>query len=177
MQIIHMLTAALPKAELRGHQLNALHYQGCQGCMACKQGSLECVVQDELSPVLADIACTDLVIIASPVYFGEISAQAKALVDRLYWALPDDYLSNPDGGRIKPGKTLILILTQGHPDSLAYGEVAAKYSRVFSRMGFSDVYIIRGLGLWGERRADTSPSVKQQVSTVLKRLSMQTAVY
>ena len=61
--------------------LNELHFAPCQSCPdAPRDGT--CRVQDGLQPVYALLHRSDAIILASPLYFGSVSAQAKMLIDR-----------------------------------------------------------------------------------------------
>jgi multimeric flavodoxin WrbA len=53
----------------------------CDGCQACDADGI-CVLRDGMQPVYEWIDEADLVVLASPIYFYGITAQAKALVDR-----------------------------------------------------------------------------------------------
>lgn len=76
-------TAVKLGAETVTYELNRLSYQGCQGCYACKKGLEECVLQDELTEVLAAVREADCVVLASGVYFGERTSQLKEGFDHL----------------------------------------------------------------------------------------------
>ena len=60
----------------------------CIGCEACKrrEGNT-CFQQDDMPAIYAKFAEADMVVAASPVYFYGISAQLKALIDRLHTPL------------------------------------------------------------------------------------------
>jgi multimeric flavodoxin WrbA len=147
--VARMLLEKLPaeQAQVKTVHLNQLNYRGCQGCMACKTKSDHCAVKDDLSEVLDEIRIADVVVIGTPVYIGEISAQTKGLLDRLYSYFLPDYLTNPKPGRLAPGKKLVFILSQGNPDQNAYADIVAKYTGYFSQLGFTNVYSIRALGI------------------------------
>ena len=57
----------------------------CRGCNACysSEGNL-CVQKDDMSGIYEKLAGADVLVIASPVYFYGISAQLKAVIDRLH---------------------------------------------------------------------------------------------
>lgn len=58
---------------------------GCIACLGCqKSEKYECVVEDEIKPVLARIPDYDVLVFATPVYFFGPSAQLKLLMDRMY---------------------------------------------------------------------------------------------
>ncbi|CAO0823653.1 hypothetical protein DFAR_3820007 [Desulfarculales bacterium] len=62
--------------------LNKLDYKGCQACYRCKTKLDRCALDDCLTPVLQAVAECDLLIVASPIYYGEVSSQTKAFIDR-----------------------------------------------------------------------------------------------
>ncbi|KAF0144211.1 MAG: NADPH-dependent FMN reductase [Nitrospirae bacterium] len=58
---------------------------GCVACMGCqKSDKYECVVDDEVKPVLSRIPDKDVIVFATPVYFFGPSAQMKLVMDRMY---------------------------------------------------------------------------------------------
>jgi multimeric flavodoxin WrbA len=142
------LLLRLPEAglEIKTHVLNQLIYRGCQACMACKTTSEQCVVKDDLAAVLEDVRTADVVLISAPIYFGEIAAQAKGLVDRFYSFLSPDFKTNPRPGRLTGGKQVVFIVPQGNPDESFFKEVIVRYQRSFLRLGFDRFYAIRARG-------------------------------
>lgn len=64
----------------------------CIGCNACfSTENHRCVQQDDMELVYDKLKDADLVAVASPVYFYGISAQLKALVDRLHNPIRDEF--------------------------------------------------------------------------------------
>jgi len=115
--------------------------------MACKSGHEECVVNDGLTDVLKAIREADVLLMASPVYFGQVSGQVKCLIDRMYSFLKPTYMENADRSRLDFGKKAILIATQGSatPDKF---DAFANYTEFFGPEWFGfEVHVIRGLGL------------------------------
>jgi multimeric flavodoxin WrbA len=70
-------TAEKHGAEVTTYVLNDLQYRGCQGCFLCKTKLDRCALKDDLTAVLDAIRETDVVVLASPVYFWDISSQMK----------------------------------------------------------------------------------------------------
>ena len=55
----------------------------CDACGTCfETGS--CVVQDDMQELYAMLERADAIIFGSPVYFGSVSAQTKAVMDRMF---------------------------------------------------------------------------------------------
>ena len=82
--------------EVKTVRLYDLDYKGCMSCMACKvkgKASNVCKFRDALTPVLEEIAVADGLVLGSPNYFGEITAQMRAFLERLAfaWLSYNDY--------------------------------------------------------------------------------------
>ncbi len=84
------LREAINSAERSGKDLEVelidlapLKINGCIACGKCKKGVL-CSQEDDFQPLIAKLADPEIVgiIIATPVYMGCMSAQAKAFIDR-----------------------------------------------------------------------------------------------
>ncbi len=61
--------------------LRELNYSPCKGCNVCHRSG-ECVVTDDLSPLLEQILEVDCMAVASPIYSMGITAELKGLIDR-----------------------------------------------------------------------------------------------
>ena len=61
--------------------LNELSMRPCQECGGCDRTGV-CVVKDDMQSVYAKIDGADAVILASPIFFGSLSAQTKMMIDR-----------------------------------------------------------------------------------------------
>jgi len=152
----HLLkTAEELGAEIESFELNRLTYRGCQACCACKKGKEYCVLNDDLSAVLTAVQEADAVVLASPVYYGEITAQLKGFIDRTYSFLLPDYLTNPKPSRFSP-KKLVFVLVQGHPDEALFADIFPRYEQFLKWMGFDEVSLIRACGI-GPGTVDAVP--------------------
>lgn len=81
-----LLEAALQGAAGRGakvvrFQLNELNIRPCQGCGGCEKTG-ECVIRDDMGAIYEALGQMDALVLASPVYFGGVTAQTKAMIDR-----------------------------------------------------------------------------------------------
>lgn len=142
-----MARAAELGAEVETICLNELHYRGCQACYACKNGAEDCVVQDDLTPVLEKVREADAVVLASSVYYGEVTAQLKGFIDRTFCYLKPEYYARPDCSRLNPGKGMAMILIQGHPDENSFADIFPRYDFFFKWYGYRPGNLIRGLGI------------------------------
>jgi multimeric flavodoxin WrbA len=148
-------------AEVRVYELNRLEFQGCQGCGACKAEAEACVLEDGFTPIYAALRETDVLLLASPVYFGDLSGQMKCFFDRLY------ALANPDfTSRLSPGKRAVVILTQGAPPEEMFADIFPRYERWLKHFGFGPIYLLRGLGLSEAGEAGRRPELMAQAREI-----------
>lgn len=73
----------------------------CPECIGCYETGI-CIIEDDYQKVAGALRTADALVFASPVYFGGVTAQAKALIDRTQafwiekyklkrrWRAPDD---------------------------------------------------------------------------------------
>ncbi|MDO8602858.1 MAG: flavodoxin family protein [Candidatus Omnitrophota bacterium] len=83
--------------------LNKLKFVPCQECekMADDGG---CLVNDDMQAVYKKIKEADAIVLASPVFFGSLSAQSKMMIDRFQCAWRAKYILKKDNGYKKmPG--------------------------------------------------------------------------
>ena len=73
-------------AEVEYVDLYDLDFTGCRSCLVCKLKGGEhpgCAWRDDLSPLIDRILAADALIIGTPIYWGEPTAQFRALMERL----------------------------------------------------------------------------------------------
>jgi multimeric flavodoxin WrbA len=61
--------------------LSNLRVEPCTDCGACKK-SRDCPIDDDMKDIYRKLETSDAFIVSSPVFFGSLSAQLKALFDR-----------------------------------------------------------------------------------------------
>ncbi len=140
-------TAAGLGGRVRTFHLNQLAYRGCQACYACKQKLDRCILEDDLTEVLAAVVEAEVLVTATPVYFGEVSSQLKGFIDRTFSYLKPDYLTNPNPCRLGPGKQWVFIASQGHNDPDVFADVYPRYAYFFKWFGFGATHAIRACGV------------------------------
>ncbi|MDO5850483.1 MAG: flavodoxin family protein [Methanobacteriaceae archaeon] len=62
----------------------------CNHCSLCEDGSGECSIKDDWENVKELLKEADGIIIASPIHFGSVSAQTKAVIDRCQSLIMED---------------------------------------------------------------------------------------
>jgi len=106
-------------AEVKSVRLAALSFGPCRACDLCRKPPAKgCVQDDDLKALQAELKGADGLLIASPVYWFTMSAQAKLFMDRLY-------VFGAKGYRELKGKRIGIILTSGDADLRSSGAVNA----------------------------------------------------
>lgn len=156
-------------AETQSFTLNSLSYRGCQGCYVCKTSLDHCVLNDDLAEALTAVTEADLVVLASPVYYGDISSQLKGFMDRTYSYLVPDYRTNPSPSRLGP-KRLVFVLTQGHPDEQVFADIFPRYEGFLKWEGFTETTLIRACGVGPGSLDEVPEAVLRQAEEAARRL-------
>ncbi len=63
--------------------LDDYNINDCCGCEGCKE-TYKCVINDDMQKLYPDILDSDAIILGSPAYFYNVSADMKAFIDRCY---------------------------------------------------------------------------------------------
>lgn len=112
--------AAQTGAQTRLVNLRELTINGCIGCEGCKNKLGHCVQKDDLSPLLREMTAYDAIVLGTPVYWYQVTAQFKMLVDRLYSFL--EFKQNSGTGQpeidsaFPAGKGFLLVISRGDPE-------------------------------------------------------------
>lgn len=121
-------------AESAGHRVRAFYLNGmdirgcldCQGCREARTGN-PCVQKDDMAEVYEAYAESDVVVLASPVYFWAFTGQLKSAIDRLY-----AYVFWQRGG----GKETVLLMSAGG-DERQFAQIAAWHENFERYLGWT----------------------------------------
>jgi multimeric flavodoxin WrbA len=98
-------------AETEFVNLFDLNYKDCISCYACKLKNSKsfghCMVNDELKPLLERIEQSDVIVLGSPIYYGNLSGQMRSFTDRLLFQYLD-YGGTGTGPKPKNFKTALI---------------------------------------------------------------------
>jgi multimeric flavodoxin WrbA len=111
--------ARLEKAKVETIYLHGKTIAPCKACMVCqKEGSKGCSIKDDMQEIYLKLIESDAWVIASPVYWFNMSAQTKIFMDRCF-ALPA-YQKEPF-----IGKKIAIAMTYGGEDPFDSGCINA----------------------------------------------------
>ena len=151
-----LLEKALEGAAAQGTKTELIHlydlnYKGCISCFNCKlkdgKSYGHCAVNDELKPVLQKIEETDVLILGSPIYFGNVTGEMRSFVERLmfqYLVYNKEYTSLR-----KKDIPTGFIYTMNIPETMldetiyrrTFGLMEASFKRLVSGIDVSSLYV------------------------------------
>lgn len=102
---------ALAKAKERGFDTEKItlaeeNVKACIACNMCKKEKGGCSIKDSMEDIRPKLIGADAIVVSSPVFFGGVSSQIKALFDRTLVLRRDDFkLKGKIGAAIATGKS------------------------------------------------------------------------
>jgi multimeric flavodoxin WrbA len=134
-------------AETESLYFSDLDIKPCQGCLCCHKGDQDqgCVINDDMQKLYDAIEHADALVLGSPVYMGQMSAQAKIFTDRLFAHISPRF--SPHFKERNAGKKLILVFTQGNPDSGKFQVYFDYTKQIFQWLEFDvkGVHVVAGM--------------------------------
>lgn len=130
-------------AEEAGHEVHVFDagHARIAGCLACEYCHLRefdtCCQKDDMGELQALLESSDMVVLATPVYFFSMSAQLKAAVDRTYAFL--DRLSR----RVRK---MALIAAANNPNPQIMDILVANYRSIAGFIGAEDAGMVLACG-------------------------------
>lgn len=165
-------TAESLGAESQSFLLNKLNFQGCQACYSCKKNSEKCVLKDDLAAVLESVKSADVLVMATATYYGEVTSQLKAFIDRTFSFLVPDFHNSPKPSRLAPGKKLVFIITQAQAEEKLFADIFPRYKRFFKWYGFTEAHLIRVCGASNDSNMMDRADVVQMIDDVAHKVCL-----
>ena len=123
-------------ATVRRYNLGDYNIHFCRGCLACFS-TARCVQQDDAETVIGAMADADIICLATPVYFYNMCAQLKVLIDRCCAHV--SRLAN---------KKFVLLMTCEDRDRDAFDEILTAFNGFFRCLeGAETIAVVRGYGV------------------------------
>ena len=138
-------------AEIVHYDLNAKYIRGCQDCGGCRREGREdaemiCVQDDYLKPAYKDVFEATGIVLGTPIYGGNVTAQTLTFLQRLRPFRDSERKS------LIPGKSFITVITHANPNKEQYLERIGELQRVFTNYGWEDA----GKVIWAGARLEDS---------------------
>ena len=131
--------AASAGAETGLIHLMGLRFTGCVSCFACKRhenNAAVCVIKDDLRAVLEEAMTADVILVGSPVYFGNLDAFALAFLERLLFMNYTYSMEHPSklDRKIAGGLILTMNATDDLLEPLGYSRLFRHYADTMNRV-------------------------------------------
>jgi len=150
-------------AETKIYHLNALNIRGCQACYKCQTGpDARCVQKDDMAAIYDDLYSADAIVLGSPVYMFQVTAQTKTFTDRLFALL---YMKAGQPGAFEnkiQGKKAVTVYSQGQPDLKYFAPSFDINEGVLGFVGFRLQERIAARGMRMEDDASKKPEVLEK---------------
>lgn len=104
-------------AEVESVRLHDLDIHPCDACDSCQGNGNGCVISDDMQELYPKLRTADVIVIASPVYWFNLTAQTKLCIDR--W-----YAMESTAGFELAGKKLALLMVYGDADLYSSGGIS-----------------------------------------------------
>lgn len=120
--------------------LHGMDISPCNACYACqKKDSKGCAIDDDMQAIYPKLVKSDTWVIASPVYWFNMSAQTKLFMDRCFAMLA--YSDNPFAG-----KRVAIAMSYGDTDPFNSGCINAlrSFQDAFNYVGAKIVGMVYG---------------------------------
>ena len=127
-------------ADVESIYLHGMDISPCNACYACqKKDSKGCAIDDEMQTIYPKLVECDTWVIASPVYWFNMSAQTKLFMDRCFALLA--YTDNPFAG-----KRVAIAMSYGDTDPFNSGCINAlrSFQDAFNYVGAKMVGMVYG---------------------------------
>ena len=109
----------------------------CIGCDKCKRlGS--CAFQDDMNELNPHLLEADAVVLVSPIYYYDINAQLKSVIDRFY--------ANDE--KLHGNKKSVLMVTMADTGMESAEGALASYKGMTNFLGWEDSGTVVGLNCW-----------------------------
>lgn len=124
---------------------------GCLACDYCVSHEGQCVQKDDLQPILAAMRQSDVLVLASPIYFFGLSAQICTVLDRLY----------SKNGKPFPITETALLLTYADTGDEVPRPAILQHSETADYMGWKNKGCVAVGGLWEKGDIKGNPALAQ----------------
>ena len=144
-----------------------LDIKPCKGCLACHQGNKGCVVNDDMQELYDALLQADALVLGSPVYMGQMTAQAKIFTDRLFAQINPRF--SPHFKEKNASKKLVLSFNQGNPDPEMFKVYFDYTKHIFQLLEFdvTEVPVVTGMRTESAHEREDLHAIMKKVGSSL----------
>lgn len=139
-----------------GHEVESFDaaHEKIVPCIACGRCGMDgpCVLKDRMEDLKDMIRGADMVVFVTPLYYFGMSAQLKAVVDRLY---------SFNGELTSMGKDCAMIVAQNNPDASICDALVDEYHRFTGYLAMNDRGVLVASGCGTPEATSQSPFMEK----------------
>ena len=117
--------------------MNKVKGSGCCACMACRKTSEWCMLKDGVGKVLDAFRETDVLVMATPVWWLDIPVSLRRFVERWHGLVDASFAS-----RLPAGKSAVLLLSQGAGEE-CFQDLPGRYQEMLDWLGVKEFHAVR----------------------------------
>lgn len=130
-------------AKISSVNLYDLNYKGCTGCYACKKlgGSSygRCAVRDDLTHVLDMAIDADAVLMASPIYWHDVTGELRSFMERFLFPT---YTYSKERNKLYPHRIKIGMIYTMNLQESTYKDLILDHKKIFDRVIGDCEYVV-----------------------------------
>lgn len=155
---VGLIKAFKDGAESKGNTVKVFDLQkmNINPCLGCLRGGKDknspCVQKDDMLKIYADYKDADIVVLASPLYYWNISGQLKCTFDRLF------AVAECEPGYANPKKNAILLMAA---EGNGFEESVFWYERLLMHLGWTDLGKVLCAGVMAIGDINGKPELEQ----------------
>jgi multimeric flavodoxin WrbA len=143
--------------------LNSMSFSGCQSCGGCEKTG-RCVVMDDMQLIYEKMDNADRVVLASPIYFYNVSAQLKACIDRIQAFWCRKYLLHTAAPKAATRRGYLVSIAATRGERIFEGAIlTAQYAVDAMGIEYGGEFLVKGME--GHDAVANAPQVLQQAAT------------
>jgi multimeric flavodoxin WrbA len=109
-----------------------MYIRGCNDCRYCFSNNGECVIRDDMQEIYPALYEADILVLSSPIYWYGLTAQIKAMIDRMFASSARPY----------PIKALGLLAVFGDSNSKVFEATELHYRTICEFLGWEKLFIV-----------------------------------
>ncbi|MBP2653450.1 MAG: iron-sulfur protein [Firmicutes bacterium] len=158
--IKEILKGGAPSDQIEIIQLtNLTNLHHCTGCMNCQRTG-NCIIRDDIVSIETAIKKSDMLILATPTHWGNMSGLMLSVFERLFGFLLEERQSGFPKARNAAGKKAILVTacSTPWPFSWIFNQSRSCFGRLYEICKYSGIKICGTFVLAGTAKMDEIPN-------------------
>jgi multimeric flavodoxin WrbA len=146
---------------------------GCTGCEGCKN-TYKCVVNDDMQRIYPRLLEADAIVLGSPTYFYNVSADVKAFIDRCYCFeifAEDDRSVWMGINEVLGGKYAVVIAVCEQYSEADMGHTAEVMAKSLEALGYRIIDTVKVLGLFKQGDALNNERALERAAKAGRKLA------